>query len=64
MPKKLNHHDRFRIIDCVVSHEEHQLYPIHSFENDQLCFDKSREDTSFWRAKSQLFALIRYKNLI
>ena len=40
-------HDFFRIIDCVISHEEHQLYAMHSFENDELCFDKSRKDTSF-----------------
>ena len=32
----------FRIINCNVAYNENSLYPIHSFNNDQLCFDKSR----------------------
>jgi len=31
-----------RLINCNVAYAEHSLYPIHSFNNDQLCFDKSR----------------------
>ena len=45
----------FRIIDCVVSHDEHRVYAMHSFEDDQLCFDKSRNDTSFFRQNSDDF---------
>ena len=51
----------FRIIDCVVSHDEHRVYAMHSFEDDQLCFDKSRNDTSFFRQNPD--GLLYSKNL-
>ena len=42
----------FRLINCNVSHGEHTIYPIHSFNNDQLCFDKTRKDTSLPQLQS------------
>ena len=39
-----------RLINCNVAYAENSLYPIHSFNNDQLCFDKSRKDTSLFHA--------------
>ena len=35
-----------RIVSCNISHEEHVLYAMHSFLNDQLCVDNSRKRCS------------------
>ena len=63
----LSYHECFRILNCNVAHAEHKLYPIHSFDDDQLCFDKSRKDISFktksqfWRVRSKVDGLKRWK---
>lgn len=31
-----------RLTECFVSHAEHQLYLMHSFVNNQICFDQTR----------------------
>ena len=31
-----------RVISCRVNHENHHIYPMHSFKNDELCVDYSR----------------------
>ena len=51
--RKLNYFDSLRLINCNVAHAEHSIYPIHSFNNDELCFDKSRKDISLFQAKSE-----------
>ena len=51
--RKLNYFDSLRLINCNVAHAEHSIYPIHSFNDDQLCFDKSRKDISLFQAKSE-----------
>ena len=51
---------RFRIIDCNISHAEHTLYPIHSFDNDKLCFDKSRNDTISRKLSRKLIELVEW----
>ena len=32
----------FRLMECYVSHAEHELYLMHSFVNNQICFDQTR----------------------
>ena len=49
--RKPNYFDFLRLIDCNVAHAEHSIYPIHSFNNDQLCFDKSRKDINLFQAR-------------
>ena len=53
----------FRLINCNVSHGEHTIYPIHSFNNDQLCFDKTRKDTSLPQSQSykSSICLVKWK---
>ena len=35
--------DYFRVISCNISHEEHDIYAMHSFKDNQLCVDNSRK---------------------
>ena len=40
--------DYFRVISCNISHEEHDIYAMHSFKDNQLCVDNSRKDSEIF----------------
>ena len=49
-----------RVVSCNVAHEEHSIYPFHSFNDDELCRDFERK--RYLSLKIE-FDMLRFKNI-